>query len=422
MSIIDTDQWQEIFSTLGKHKLRTVLTCFGVFWGIFMLTVLLGAGKGLENGATEDNPRVTNSVIMWSNAATQIPYQGMPVGRYIRLRARDVTDIQQHVDSVGFIKGQNSLGLYDALTPYVVYKNKNDSFAVQGAFAGIEDLNSLKLIIGRALNEFDEQQRRKVVVIGERVKNQLFDKGDDPVGAHLTINGISFQVIGVFQSFNPNNKQAAEETLYIPNDTLRYSFNQVGWVGNFVFVPKSGISAQVAEDDVKHYLSKIKKVDPNEKGVFASYNRQNDHDKIDGLLMGIKFFSWFVAICTIMAGAIGVGNIMLIVVKERTREIGLRKALGATPVSIVMMIMQESLFITSIAGYSGLVMGTLSLEGITWLLNTGGGDAGFFRHPQIDFSTAITALIVLIIYGVLASLLPASKAAAVNPIVALQDE
>jgi putative ABC transport system permease protein len=422
MTIIDTDKWQEIFSTLGKHKLRTILTSFGVFWGIFMLTVLLGAGKGLENGATEDNPRVTNSVIMWSGAATQIPYQGMPVGRNIRLRAKDVADIQQHVDSVGFIKGQNSLGLYDALTPYVVYKNKNDSFAVQGAFTGIEDINSLKLIAGRALNEFDEQQRRKVAVIGERVRNQLFEKDENPVGAHLTLNGISFQVIGVFQSFNPNNKQAAEETLYIPNDTLRYSFNQVGWVGSFVLIPKPGISAQAMEDDVKKYLSKIKKVDPNEKGVFASYNRQTDHDKVDGLLTGIRFFSWFVAVCTIMAGAIGVGNIMLIVVKERTREIGLRKALGATPFSIVLMIMQESLFIVSIAGYSGLVVGTLLLEGITKVLNASGGNSSFFRHPQIDFSTAITALIVLIISGVLASLLPASKAASVNPIIALQDE
>jgi len=189
-----------------------------------------------------------------------------------------------------------------------------------------------------------------------------------------------------------------------------------------VLLPKEGLHARVAEADVKKYLAQRKKVHPDDKGVFGSFNLQDEYDKIQGLFTGIRFFSWIVAIGTILAGAIGVGNIMLIVVKERVREIGLRKALGATPASIVLMIMQEALLITVVAGYSGLVVGAALLEGVAKMLEASGGKAGFFGPPEVEFQTAIVALVVLVIAGVLASLMPAAKAAAVNPIVALQEE
>jgi putative ABC transport system permease protein len=208
----------------------------------------------------------------------------------------------------------------------------------------------------------------------------------------------------------------------LPNDTLRYAFNQVGWVGNFVVVPRPGVHALVAEEELKRYLAQRKKVSPEDRGVFGSFNLQEQFDKVQGLFVGIKVFSWLVAVGTIFAGAVGVGNIMLIVVKERSREIGLRKALGATPASIVGMIMQESLFITIVSGYTGLVIGALVLEGVASLLNASGGPSPFFARPEVDFRTAIMALAVLVTAGVLASLLPAAKAAAVHPITALQDE
>ncbi|RYZ86449.1 MAG: FtsX-like permease family protein, partial [Moraxellaceae bacterium] len=212
--------------------------------------------------------------------------------------------------------------------------------------------------------------------------------------------------------------------IYMPNDTLRFAFNQVGWVGSLIVLPKPGIHARVAEQDVKKYLSEVKKIDPNDKGVFGSFNLQDEHDKVQGLFTGINVFSWVVAIGTIIAGAIGVGNIMLIVVKERTREIGLRKALGATPSSIVAMIVQESVFITAVAGYSGLVVAVILLEFISRLLEKSKTDDGgsFFLNPQVDFTTAVSALVILVIAGLAASLMPAAKAASVNPIVALQDE
>jgi putative ABC transport system permease protein len=417
--IIDTEKWQEIFKTLGQHKLRTALTAFGVFWGIFMLTVLLGAGKGLENGVNNGFPRVSNMVWIWTQGKTQLPYQGMPIGRQIQLKPEDVDAIVKNVPSVGFIRGQNSVGIWSGTPPYTVYKDKNGTFYAEGIHANMEQHNSLEIIEGRGINEFDDREKRKSVIIGTRVRAQLFADADDPIGKDITINGISFKVVGVFKSLASGNEQQEEEKIYIPNDTLRYAFNQVGWIGSFIIQPKPGLHARVVEEDVKKYLAEIKKVSPDDVGVFGSFNLQNEYEKIQGLF---AVFSWVVAIGTIMAGAIGVGNIMLIVVKERTREIGLRKALGATPNSIVGMIVQESIFITAFAGYLGLVMGVLLLEGIASLLEASGGQAGFFGKPEVDFATAFSALIVLVISGLLASLMPAAKAASVNPIVALQDE
>ncbi len=419
---MDVEKWQEIFNTLRQHKLRTALTAFGVFWGIFMLTVMLGAGKGLENGVLDSFPRVPNSVFIWSQGVTQLPYQGLATGRQIMLRADDIEAIRRNVPGVGMIKGQNAVGLWGGSPPYTVHKSRNGAFAVQGGFAGIEDVQSMRIIEGRSIDVLDEQQRRKVALIGERVRSQLFLKGQSALRADLTINGISFEVIGVFRSASSGNQQQEEEKIYLPNDTLRYAFNQVGWVGNFVVLPKPGVPARIVEDGVKKYLAKRNRVNPDDKGVFGSFNLQNEYEKVQGLFAGMKAFSWVVAVGTILAGAIGVGNIMLIVVKERTREIGLRKALGATPASIVTMIMQESLFITGVAGYMGLVVGAVLLQLLTKLLDAGGGAAGSFSRPEVDFRTALVALLVLIISGVLASLMPAARAAAVNPIIALQEE
>jgi putative ABC transport system permease protein len=420
--MIDVEKWREIFSTLMRHKLRTTLTAFGVFWGIFMLTVLLGAGKGLANGVESGFPRITNTVYLWSQGTTQIPFQGMPIGRQVGLKPENVDAIAKNVASVGMIHGQNSVGIWGGSPPYTVHKSKNGAFSVQGGFEGMENFNALKVIEGRPINALDESERRKIAVIGQRVRDQLYLPGEPVLGSSIEINGISFLVVGVFKSLQNGGQQQEEERVYLPNDTLRYAFNQTGVIGSFVFTPKPGLNASQAEADVKAYLAQINKVSPDDKGVFGSFNLQEEHDKVGGLFTGIEVFSWIVAIGTIFAGAVGVGNIMLIVVKERTREIGLRKALGATPASIVAMIMQESLFITAVAGYSGLIVGGALLELVAGALNASGGKAGFMGPPELEFRAAMIALTVLIISGLLASLMPAAKAAAVNPIVALQDE
>lgn len=421
--MIDIEKWQEIFKTLQKHKLRTGLTAFGVFWGIFMLSVLLGIGKGLENGVIQNFPTVKNVVYVWSKNATQIPHAGLPIGRRVVFKPEDVTAIEDNVPSVGFVRGQNSVGLWGGSPPLVVNQEnrKNSTFYVEGTHAGMRELNSMKLQEGRALNNIDDTEERKVAIIGKRVKEQLFAENEEVAGKTILVNNISFLIIGVFESSFRGNRQQEEEKLYIPNNTLRKVFNQMDYIGSLIVVPKEGYSASQTDQDVRDYLAKLKYFSPDDKEVIGSFNLQKEFEQINGLFTGIAAFSWMVAIGTILAGVIGVGNIMLIVVKERTREIGLRKALGATRFSIISMIMQESLFITAIAGYTGLVVGVFSVEGINKITQTMGEESPL-SNPQVDLGTALTAFIVLIIAGVLASLLPASKAASVNPIVALQDE
>lgn len=420
--MIDTQKWQEIFITLGQHKLRTALTAFGVFWGIFMLTVLLGAGKALENGIVEDFKDMPNGVWLWSQGRTQIPYQGMPVGRQVVLRAEDVEAILTNVSSVDKVYSQNSVGVWGGSPAYTVYKENSGSFSVQGAHAGMANIHQQRIVEGRYLNELDAQHQRKVVIIGSKVKDLLFGPEVEAIGKYLTISDISFQVVGVFKSTSSNPNSTDEEQIFMPNNTLRYTFNQLGWIGSMIIIPQPGIHASITEQDVKRYLLERKKVSPEDFGVLGSFNLQEEFDKINGLFTGIAVFSWVVAIGTIMAGALGVGNIMLIVVKERTREIGLRKALGATPASIINMIIQESIFITAVSGYAGLVVGVLVLEGVNKIILATGGEGGMFRNPEVDFNTALLALAILIVSGIIAALLPATKAANVNPITALQDE
>ncbi len=420
--MFDIEKWQEIFSNLKQHKLRTSLTAFGVFWGIFMLTVLLGAGKGLENGVIENFKEIPNSAWIWPRSKTQLAFGGMPVGRFIELKSEDVEGILANVPSVGKVYSQNNIGLYGGAPAETSYKNNNGNFSIQGVHEGMEPLYQQKVIEGRYINQLDNDAKRKVAVIGERVKEQLFKTGEKAIGAEISIAGSIFQVVGVYQTTSTGEDNSADEKVLLPNETLRYTFNQVKRVGSFVVLPKAGIHAEVAEKGVIAYLQQKNKVDPNDKGVFGSFNLQSEFEKIFNLFTGIKLFSWVVAIGTIMAGAIGVGNIMLIIVKERTREIGLRKALGATPVNIVSMVVQESVFITAVAGYGGLVVGVLLIEGVNAAMSTQEGKASMFRHPEVDFQTAIIALIVLVIAGFLASLMPAARAAGVNPVVALQDE
>lgn len=420
--IIDTDKWREILITLKQHKLRTALTAFGVFWGIFMLSILLGAGNGLENGITNGFPQVPNTVTVWSANQTQLPYRGMSAGRRVTLEADDVDAIEAEISEVAFVKGQNSIGIWGGTPPYTVHGSNNGTFFVQGSHEGMASFHSLEVEEGRYINRIDTDNRRKVAVIGARVKDILFEPGENPIGASITINGISFLVIGTFKSLSSGNRAPDEERIYIPNDTLRYAFNQMWGVGSLIVQPKPGIHASVVEDKIKQLLAQRHMVHPDDVSVFGSFNLQNEYDKIQGLFLGIRAFSWVVAIGTIMAGAIGVGNIMLIVVKERTREIGLRKALGATPRSIVAMIVQESVLITTVAGYAGLVVGVFLLEAVAAMLATAGNGSGMFASPEIDFQTGFIAVATLVVAGVLAALLPAAKAARVDAIVALQAE
>jgi len=418
----DLDKWQEIINSLRKQKLRTFLTAFGVFWGIFMLVILLGFGSGFGYKIQTTFGDAKNFVALWSANVTQLPYQGMGKGRRITLRDSDVDAIRQQLSDVKLVDGRNLLGGWGS-AHYVVHAQASGSFGVVGSHQGWEALEFIRLNRGRFINHLDEIDKRKVAVIGTRVQEVLFAKDEDPIGKSISIQGVNFMVVGIYHSTDTgDNGQNANTQIYLPNASLRRAFNQMDAV-NFIFVqPRPGVAAATLERQLVALLSERHRVAPEDLGVFSSFNMEEIYQQNMNLVSGIVGFSWLVAIGTIIAGVIGVSNIMLVVVKERTREIGVRKAMGATPLAISLMILQESLALTLVAGYAGLVVGVLLLELIkTLLLHLGLGE-GMFASPYIDITTALAALLVLVLCGTFAALAPAFKAAAVNPIAALQDE
>ncbi len=415
--MIDLDRWQEIWFTLKQHKLRTTLTAFGVFWGIFMLVILLGAGNGLENGAIKGFGGKINTIYIWVGGKSQIPYKGLPIGRQINLTDQDLAEIKQ-LPELGLSTSVNNLGGWQ-VDQYIVRKDKTGTFDTRGIEPQGFLLSGFNLINGRSINDHDFIQRRKVVVIGSGVKEVLFEPYENTVGEQIKIGGINFTIVGVFKTTSNDPNDA--NMIMMPNSSLRTTFNQMGWIGHFQIAPVDGVHASVLEQKAKAIIMERHKIHPEDRGALGSYNSQKDFDKVTGLFTGIRVFSWLVAIGTIIAGVVGVGNIMLIVVKERTKEIGINKALGATSWHVITTILQETFVLTFFSGYLGLTAGVFLLEAITTVLNNGNATP-MFSNAEIDFTTAIIALITLTISSMCAAILPAIKAASVDPIIALQEE
>ncbi|MES2825022.1 MAG: ABC transporter permease [Pseudomonadota bacterium] len=419
LKLIDVDKWQEIFSTLKKQKLRTSLTAFGVFWGIFMLVILLGFGTGYGIKVDALFGDRKNVIFLWSTNPTQLPYKGLGKGRSIVLTQGDIDAVKQKISGIKLIDGQNFL----RGAQFITHEKSSGSFNVLGSHAGWESLQTNRVVSGRYVNQLDEDEFRKVAIIGTRVRDILFKGGIDPIGKAINIRGVHFQVVGVYVTTEPDDgNRNQSNSVFIPNNSLRKAFNQMDRLGDIWIQPIPGYKAEQIEKDAKKLIYERQKIHPDDVGVLRTYNVEQEFRQQQNLVKGILGFSWLVAIGTIIAGVIGVGNIMLVVVKERTREIGLRKALGATPAKISLMIVQESLLITIVSGYTGLVAGVYLLEGIKSFLVKIDKGSSMFASPYINISTALIGLLVLVMAGVVASLLPAMKAASVNPILALQDE
>ncbi|MEM9982033.1 MAG: ABC transporter permease [Bacteroidota bacterium] len=412
--MFDIDKWQEIFFTIRKNKLRTIITMLGVSWGIFMLVILLGAGKAFENGVQKQFDIAKNAVFVWSQR-TSMEYKGFEPGRSVRFTNDDVGAIRRGIPEVDVIAPRNQLP-----GDFIVNRGINNaSFTVNGEYPDYVRVRPTVIEAGRFINNIDIQERRKICIIGTRVQELLFEEDENSLGEYIKIKGVSFKVVGIFSGKSTGDEAREEaETIFIPSTTLQYTFNQVNRVNYFAFTPDDGIPARVIEEKVKILLAKRHYVHPDDIKAFGSANVEEEYQRVQGLFMIIGAFSWFVGILTIVAGVVGVSNIMLIVVKERTKEIGIRKALGATPSSIVALILQEAIFITSAAGYIGLLGGVLVLE----LINQAGIEGDFFSNPQVDVKVAIAATLTLIVAGTLAGLIPARRAARVNPVVALSDE
>ena len=418
--MFDLDKWQEIWFTIRKHKLRTILTAFGVFWGIFMLIVLLGAGKGLENGTLAIfGSLAKNTMFIWGGK-TRLPYKGLPPGRQIQFTKEDVAELKKQVPEVKYIAPTATLyGNYN-----VSYKDKFNPFQASGTFPDLAKIRGFEMVYGRFLNELDLKEKRKVACIGTRVQEVLFGT-ENPVGKYINIKGVFFKVIGVHQLefTSGGGSRDVPEAVYIPITTFEQAFNQKDKIGLFIVSTNDNISPEEAEKKVKSVLAARHNVDQADEKAMGGFNSGKESAKFAGLFAGINFFIWIVGVGTIIAGIVGVSNIMLIIVKERTKEIGIRKAMGATPSSIISLIITESVVITSFSGYIGLVAGVGLLELInTFMQSMGPGGSPFFKNPEVDIKIAIYATLLLVITGALAGLYPASKAARINPIEALRDE
>lgn len=422
MKLFDVDQWNEIFETLGKNRLRSFLTAFGVFWGIFMLMIMLGSGEGLQNGVQSDfGARATNSLNLWT-MRTSMPYNGFQRGRYIQLRLSDVDELYARVPELDTIAPRNRLGGWRG-SNNVQRKNKSGAFNVFGDYPAYNQIEPIRISRGRYLNDLDIREKRKVAVIGEKVREILFTPNEDPLGDYIEINGVFFQVVGCFESFKSGNDAEEEtQTVYIPFTAFAQAFNFGDYVGWMAMTAKPGIKVSEAEVQVMKVLKDLHDIHPDDDRAIGSWNMQEMYDRMNGLFGGIRLLSLIVGTLTLLAGAIGISNIMLVVIRERTREIGVRRALGATPWAVMQQIMLEALVLTVIAGVLGILAGVWAIEGLNSLLSDMSDSSGSFKNPEVHYQTVLFALAILIGSGLLAGIIPARRAVSIKPVDAIRDE
>lgn len=419
--LFDPDHWSEIKAALLRNRLRTALTAFGVFWGIFLLMVMLGSGSGLRNGTMKGfQGSATNSFFIWTQR-TQKPFAGLPAGRTFELTNADVQAIRDKIHEVEVVAPRNQLGGYMGGNN-VTRGRKAGAFTVMGDYPEIQRIQSFRIESGRFLNPLDLAETRKVAVIGTRVRELLFERGEDPIGQSIVVNGVYFQVIGVFRSSQTGDEAERDtQTVFVPFSTFQRAFNlgdQVGWLA---VISKPDVPASRAEETVLALLKSRHKVAPDDLRAFGHFNLEQEYEKIRGLFRGIHILVWLVGAGTLAAGAIGVSNIMLIIVKERTKEIGIRRAVGAQPWMVVSQVVIETVILTALAGYFGMVAGVALVEIVARVLPSGDG-VRMFSNPEVGLGDALQALGILVLAGVLAGLAPAQRAVQVSPIAALRSD
>jgi len=416
--MFELDKWQEIGNSLWQHKLRTFLTSVGISWGIFMLIFLLGAGKGLENG-TMQNFGSMNKNTMWIwGGRTTIPYKGLPPGRWIRINNDDYEAVKTQIKGVDLISPR--IGLWSDIV--IKRKEKTGAFDVKGINSDYNKIKETKVLEGRQINNYDIKEKRKVIYIGKLVAKKFFSD-ESPIGKYIEVGGAFFRVIGVYKSKQMGeDAKRDEEDIYMPYTSLQQTFNKGNDLGNIMIAVKAGFDGKNVEKEIKKVLGARHNTSLEDDEAIGTWSMQEQFKTFSGLFLGIKSFIWMVGLGTILIGIISISNIMLIIVKERTKEIGLRKALGASPLSVVGLILQESIVLTSVSGFLGLLSGVFVVDRMGKLMASLGAENEYFANPEVDLKVAIAALIILISAGTLAGLIPAIQAARINPIEALRTE
>ena len=419
--IFDFDTWQEIFGSIAKNKTRTIITVIGVLWGIFIYITLSGAAKGLDNGfEREFEDMAMNSMFVWPQR-TSVPYAGFKVGRNPRFTLSHVEDLKKQIPEIQFIAPRNARGVFGGSEPAsVVHKEILRSYNIYGDFPEYTKIATKKIYKGgRFINEQDQLHKRKVCVIGERTQEELFEKDEDPLGKYIRINNVFFQVIGVHKYVEGGGFES-DGDIFIPFNTFRRLYNSGEQVDWFTISAYNDADVVAVEKNVKDVLKKILKVAPEDQRAFGSFNIGEVFNRISGFANGMTFLSLVVGLATILAGVIGIGNILLISVKERTKELGVRRALGATPGEVRVQILLESLFLTMIAGVVGIILGA----GVLAIINLFTQDLSNFPYtnPTVPIPLIIGALTIMVVLGTLIGLIPAQRAVSIKPIDALREE
>lgn len=418
--LFDKNTWQEIFGSIGKNKTRTIITVIGVLWGIFIYIALAGASKGLDNGFERNFESVAkNSLWTWTQR-TSIPYEGYKIGRSLRLRVGDAQVLRNRIPEIQYIAPINTKGVFGGTGALTTRSLKSNTYPVYGYIPEIAKMATQKIYDnGRFINEEDMDEARKVCIIGEQVEQELFEQDEDPIGQYIRLDGVYFQVVGVHK-FTQTTPFGTDGDIFIPFATFRRLYNTGDNAQFFSIAAYDDADVVQVEKDVKRVLKSIHRVHPDDERAFGSFNLGEIFGRITGFAKGITFLSLVVGLATILAGVIGIGNILLISVKERTKELGIRRALGATPGEVRSLIIMESVFLTLMAGVIGIILGA----GVLSIINKMTADTTDFPYtnPTVPIPLVIGALLVMVVLGTLIGLIPAQRAVSIKPIDALREE
>ena len=417
--LFKADTWEEIFSSINKNRVRTVLTVIGVLWGIFVYIAMSGAAKGLDNGFERQFESVAmNSLFAWSQSTSK-PYKGFRTGRRIQLKLSDIDVLKKRIPEIQHIAPRNATGVFGGSPALTVRGQKSGSYNVYGDFPVYTQIATKKIYDeGRFINQSDIDYNRRVCIIGERTKSELFEDDEEAVGSFVRINGIYFRVVGVHK-FVPGGGFESDSDIFIPFTTFNRLYNKGDEVDFMSIAAFDDADIIQVEKDVKTVLKSIHQVDPTDERAFGSFNLGEVFGRIKGFANGLTFLSLVIGVATILAGVIGIGNILLISVKERTKELGVRRALGATPAEVRNLILVESVFLTVISGVMGIILGAATLSLVNSL--TEGSDFPY-TNPTVPIPYVIGALALMVILGTLIGLIPAQRAVSIRPIEALREE
>ena len=418
--MFDLDRWQEIWVTITRNKLRSILTCFGVFWGIFMLIILLGAGIGLQQGIMQGSEGFATNSCFFYTENTSVPYKGFRKGRSWNMKNRDLPVIKERVPGIEHISPM----IWGNRSNNNIAKNeKAGTFGVRGVYPDFFQIETQRILYGRLFNDIDIQQKRKVCLIGTQVYDVLFKNGEDPVGQYIRVNGIYFQVVGVIKPIpRASIGGRTDESVMLPFTTMQRAYNYPEDIHFLCITVKKGFDSGDVSNRIKNVLKSQNDIAPEDEQAVGSFDISKQFKMFDLLFLGIGILIWGVGVCTLLAGVIGVSNIMLVTVRERTREIGVRRALGAKPWNIISQIMGESLLLTALAGLIGLVFGVFILDMVSSGMASQSSEDTFFAAPQVSLGIALSALGILLVCGLIAGLIPAWRAMKIKAIDAIRDE